>query len=206
MNDTGVGVLDIEFVRITPDINVDDLEPFLSAGAELEAQYVITAPYDPDLSRLADRLGAVEDLAARYGLHAVLEFFPWTVVPNFGAALAVVEATGLPNIGVLVDTLHFNRSNSSVEQLANSPKTRLPFVHIADAPIRGSYTTEELLYAGRAERLPPGEGGIDILGILEHMPEGLPIALEVPMSALTAAEGIEAVALRVRSAASRLLC
>jgi sugar phosphate isomerase/epimerase len=205
MDDTGVGVLDIEFVRISPDINVADLEPFISAGAELRAKYVITAPYDPDLARLADRLGAVEDLAARYGLHALLEFFPWTVVPNFSAALAVVQATGRADMGVLIDTLHFNRSNSSVEQLAQCPKARLPFVHVADAPVQERYTMDELLNTARAERLPPGEGGIDLRGILNQMPGGLPIALEVPMTRLTAAEGAEAVALRVRLAASRLL-
>ena len=37
------------------------------------------------------------------------------------------------------------------------------------------------------------------------MPEGFPIALEVRMTAMTAVEGIEAVALGVREAASRLL-
>jgi sugar phosphate isomerase/epimerase len=205
LDDTGLRVLDIEFVRITPDIDVANLEPFISAGAELKAKYVITAPYDPDLARLADRLGAVEDLAARYGLHAVLEFFPWTPVPNFAAALSVVEATGRADIGVLVDTLHFNRSNSSIEQLAHSAKARLPFVHVADAPVKESYSTDELLDTARAERLPPGEGSIDIRGILDHMPEGLPIALEVPMAGLTATDGAEAVALRVRLAASRLL-
>src|SRR5580698_7419730 len=47
MDETGVGVLDIEFVRISPDIDVADLEPFISAGAELRAKYVIAAPYDP---------------------------------------------------------------------------------------------------------------------------------------------------------------
>ena len=41
----------------------------------------------------------------------------------------------------------------------------------------------------RAERLPPGEGEIGIRDIVDQMPEGLPIALEVPMTALTAAEG-----------------
>ena len=81
----------------------------------------------------------------RHGLHTVLEFFPWTVVPNFGAALTVVEATGQPGIGILVDTLHFNRSNSSVAQLAHSPKERLLFVHVADAPVQEAYTTDELL-------------------------------------------------------------
>ena len=205
MADTGAGVLDVEFVKITPDIDVASLEPFLAAGAELGARHVITAPYDPDLARLADRLGAISDLAARYGLRAVLEFFPWTVVPDLRTAARVVEATGRPEIGILLDTLHFDRSGSTVEQLDRVPASRLPFVHVCDAPVRESYTTEELLHAGRAERLPPGEGAIDIRGILKHMPQGIPVALEVPMTTMAAAEGAEAVALRVRQAAERLL-
>jgi hypothetical protein len=72
---TGVGVLDIELVRITPDIEVASLEPFLAAGAELGARYVITSPYDSDLARLADRLAAISDLASQYRLRPVLEFF-----------------------------------------------------------------------------------------------------------------------------------
>jgi sugar phosphate isomerase/epimerase len=205
MAETGVGVLDIELVRITPVIDVAGLEPFLAAGAELNARYVITAPYDPNLTRLADRLAAIDDLAVRYGLQAVLEFFPWTVVPNLDAAINVVNAAGRPRLGILVDTLHFDRSGSSVEQLAQTPRSRLPFAHVADAPVQKSHTTEELLHAGRSERLPPGEGEIDIRRVLEHMPDGIPVALEVPMTAMAVAEGFEAVALRVRQAASRLL-
>lgn len=203
--DTGVRVLDIEFVKITPEIDVAGLERFVAAGADLGAKYVITAPYDPDLARLADRLGAISDLSARYGLGTVLEFFPWTVVPDLGTAVKVVEAAGRTETGILVDTLHFNRSGSRFEQLDSIPASRLPFVHVCDAPVQDAYTTEELLYAGRAERMPPGEGGIDIRGIMRHMPQGTPVALEVPMTTMSAAEGAEAAALRVRLAAQRLL-
>ena len=177
----------------------------MAAGAELGAKHIITAPYDPDLARLADRLGSINDLATRHDLSAVLEFFPWTIVPDLGTAVRVVEAAGRAEIGILVDMLHFNRSGSTVEELDRLPASRLPFVHVCDAPVQESYTTEELLHAGRAERLPPGEGEIDIRGILKHMPQGTPIALEVPMTAMTATEGAEAVALRVRQAAERLL-
>jgi sugar phosphate isomerase/epimerase len=201
---TGIGVLDIEFVRVTPEIKVASLEPFLAAGAELEARYVITSPYDPDLARLADRLAAISDLASQYRLRVVLEFFPWTVVPDLGAAFRMVEAAKRPELGILVDTLHFSRSASRLEQLDEIPPARLPFAHVCDAPVQDSYTTEELLHAGRAERLPPGEGDIDIKGILRHMPEDIPLALEVPMVTMTAVEGAEAVALRVRQAAGRL--
>lgn len=205
MVETGVGVLDIEFVKVTPELDVADLEPFVAAGAELGARYVITAPYDPDLGRLADRLGAVSDLAARHGLRAVLEFFPWTVVPDLATALQVVEATGRHEVGILVDTLHFDRSHSSHELLAGIPATRLPFLHLCDAPVQDVYTTEDLLHAGRAERLPPGEGQIDLPAILRRLPPDLPLALEVPMTAYAREAGTEAVARRVREAAGRLL-
>ena len=135
----------------------------------------------------------------------MLEFFPWTVVPDLGTAVQVLETAGSTETGILVDTLHFNRSGSKVEQLDCMPASRLPFVHVCDATVQDTYTTEELLHTARAERLPPGEGGIDIKGILRHMPQGIPLALEVPMTAMRRAEGSEAVALRVRQAAERLL-
>jgi len=203
--ETGVGVLDIEFVKITPEIDVAALEPFVAAGAELGARYVITAPYDPDLTRLADRLGAISDLAGRHGLRAILEFFPWTEVACLGDAVSVVEATGRPDCGILVDTLHYARSASHAGQFAGVPASRFPFVHVCDAPAGSNFTREQLFHAGRVERLPPGEGGIDIRGILANLPPDIPIALEVPMTAMTAVEGEEAVARRVLTAAKRLL-
>ena len=71
--------------------------------------------------------------------------------------------------------------------------------------MQDSYTTEELLHAGRAERLPPGEGAIDIKRVLAEMPPSIPVSLEVPMTAMTAAEGAEAVAARAIRAARHLL-
>ncbi len=205
IGETGVGVLDIEFVKITPEIDIATLEPFFAVGADLGARYVITAPYDPDLARLGDRLGAISELAANYGLGAVLEFFPWTVVLDFSSAVRVVEASGRSDAGVLVDALHFNPSKSALDELDRVPAYRLPFVHVCDAPVQESYATDELIHTGRAERLPPGKGRIDIKRLLTQMPPNIPIALEVPMTAMTAAQGAEAVALRVRKAASRLL-
>jgi sugar phosphate isomerase/epimerase len=203
--DTGVGVMDIEFVRITPETDVAALEPFLAAGAALGAKYVITAPYDPDHARLSDRLGAITDLSAGYGMRAVLEFFPWTDVPDLAGAAKVVAATGREQCGILVDTLHYARGGSTPEQFEGLAPSRFPFVHVCDAPAGTSWTREELLHAGRVERLPPGEGGIDIRGILQHLPPDIAVALEVPMTAATAAKGTEAVVRRVREAAERLL-
>lgn len=204
LQDTGMQVHDIEFVKIEPDTDSDGLQPFLDAGAELGAREVITAPYDPDLSRLADRLADLDEMARDRGLGVSLEFFPWTVVPDLGSALSVVTKAG-PGIGILVDALHFDRSSSSHRQLANIPTDRLRFAHLCDAPVAPPYTTEDLLYAGRDERLPPGEGHIDLVRFIEALPTNLPLALEVPMTGRTKAAGNRAVINAAFAGAQRVL-
>ncbi len=203
--ETGLGVLDIEFVRITPGIDLDGLEPFLAAGAELGARHLIAAPYDDDLDRLARTLAALAERAAPYGLTPVLEFYPWTVVPDLAVAAAVVAAAGHPGLGILVDFLHFDRSGSRLADLADQPPARLPFLHLCDAPVHPPYTTDDLLHAGRAERLPPGEGDIDLLAIVRAMPADIPVSLEVPMTAMARRDGYEAVAAQARRGAAAVL-
>jgi hypothetical protein len=200
---TGVAVTDIEVVKITPDLDVAALEAFVATGARLGARHIITAPYDPEPARLADTLGQLSDLAVRHGLQVVLEFFPWTVVPDLASATSLVDATGLADLCILVDTLHFARSASTLEQLAAVPASRLPFVHVCDAEAAIPTTTEGLLHTARAERLPPGEGGLPIGAVLSVLPPDIPVALEVPMLALMAEAGPEAVALRAREGLRR---
>ncbi|MDP4992298.1 MAG: sugar phosphate isomerase/epimerase, partial [Marivita lacus] len=157
LRDTGLSVSDIEFVKIEPQTDLSALLPFLDAGAELGAREVICAPYDPDLSRLADNIGKLSGLAKTRGLGVSLEFFPWTVVPVLASAHRIVENAG-PDVGILVDTLHFDRSGSSLLDLRELPRHRMRLAHLCDATVQQSYTTDELLFTARAERLPPGEG------------------------------------------------
>ena len=199
--DTGLRLSDIEFVKITPEIDVAALESFIAAGAALGARHLITAPYDPDHARLADSLGAIARLADPYGLSVLLEFFPWTTVPDLATAAGIVAGTSSANVGILLDTLHFDRSGSLLSQIDSLPPLWLPMVHVCDAPAEKPTTVEGLLHTARAERLPPGEGGIDIAAILRRMPEQAQIALEVPMQRRTSLEGPEAVARRVHDAA-----
>ncbi len=205
MAETGVAVNDIEFIRIAPDIDIPALEPFFATGAELGAGWAVAAPYDPDLTRLADRFGALCDLAARYGQGVVLEFFPWTAIHSVASANAVVQAAGRANGGILVDTLHFDRCGNVPADLGAIPPVRMPFVHVCDAPGERPTTLEGLLYHAREERLPPGEGGIEIEAVLARMPAGIPVALEVPMTGLCRSEGPDAAIRRAIDAARRLL-
>ena len=107
--------------------------------------------------------------------------------------------------GILIDTLHFDRSDSSLSQIGSIPPHWLPMTHLCDAPAGKPTTTEGLLHTARAERLPPGEGGIDIAPILRAMPDDTQIALEVPMQQMTSLRGPEAVARHVHDVAVRFL-
>ena len=135
----------------------------------------------------------------------MLEFFPWTTVPDLATVAKIVTAASRPNVGILVDTLHFDRSGSSLSQLESIPAEWLPMAHVCDAPAEKPTTVDGLLHTARAERLPPGEGGIDIAAIVRRLPLHTQLALEVPMQRLTGLEGPEAVARRVHDAALRYL-
>ncbi|WP_347312807.1 sugar phosphate isomerase/epimerase family protein [Defluviimonas sp. SAOS-178_SWC] len=179
MRATGVAVRDIEFVKITPETDLAALEPLLDVGAELGAGQLITAPYDPDHARLAAKLGALSERARSRGIDIVLEFFPWTSVPDLTTCWNVVQEAG-PAVGILADALHFDRSNSSCSLLAALPSGRLPFAHLCDAPRLSSYDTDELLRTAREARLPPGEGEIDLGSFLDGLHPDTDLALEVP--------------------------
>ena len=112
---------------------------------------------------------------------------------------------GRPGIGVLVDTLHFDRSGSTIDQVARTPHLRLPFAHVADAPVQKSYATEDCFTLAPRSGCPPSRAR----STSEESPNiclmEFRSRIEVPMTAMAATESFQAVALHVRRAASRLL-
>lgn len=202
ISETGVQVHDIEFVRITPETDIETLQRFLDTGAELGAREIITAPYDPDHSRMADTLGRLSEASAERGMGVVLEFFPWTDIRTVDDALRLATQAG-PRVGILPDSLHFDRSGSSLETLATLPPDRLRFAHLCDAPVLPAYDEATLLYAAREERLLPGKGRIDLAAYLRALPADLPLAIEVPrtttMNAVGGAELIKETGEAVRT-------
>jgi sugar phosphate isomerase/epimerase len=177
--ETGLRVNDVEFLKFEPGTDPRSFDALIDTAAELGATKIITAPYDEDLARLADNLGQFADLTAAKGVQAVLEFFPWTVINDLASCWKLVQNSS-EHLGILVDSLHFNRSNSSIELLKSIPADRLPFAQLCDAPVQESYTFDELIYAGRDERLAPGLGEIPLQDIIEALPKATPISLEVP--------------------------
>jgi sugar phosphate isomerase/epimerase len=186
LRDSGIKVLDIEIFRLRPDTRVSDYEPALAAGAVLGARHALAAPQDADVERLADTLGAFAELAARYGILVDLEPTPWYEISRLATSEAVIAQSGRDDVGIVVDAIHFDRAGDTAESIEALPKRRFRYVQLCDAPAERPLDLPTLLHQARAERLIPGDGGLDLRGLLSALPPGLPISLEIPMNALSA--------------------
>ena len=190
---TGVGVFDLEIIRIGEDFDVNRYLPFFEVGQQLGAKAMLVAADDRDEARLTAAFAGLCEAAEPYGLTADLEFMPWTAVPDLTSARRIVEAAGSPpNAGILVDALHFARSSSRPEQLQTLPRQWLHYAQICDAPAGIPATDAELIHTARCERLLPGEGGIDLRSLFGQLPGDLPISVEIPNDLRAPALGAEA--------------
>jgi sugar phosphate isomerase/epimerase len=202
---TGVTVADLEVVALRPETDVTDFSAFFETGARLRAKHILVAAYDPELDRFADRFAAFCEAAAPFGFSADLEFMPWTAVPDLETARRIVEGVGKANAGVLVDALHFDRSGSSIGEIAKIPAGRLHYWQLCDGPAERPATTEAMMLAARTERMFPGEGGIDLVALARAMPPDITISIEVPTVELAKTMDAEARAQRALSAARSVI-
>jgi sugar phosphate isomerase/epimerase len=180
LRDTGIGVFDLEIIRIDADFDPQRWGALYEAGAALGARAILVAGDDPDEARLTQNYARLCEVMAPYGMTADLEFMPWTAVPDARAALRVVTNAGTPaNAGILVDALHFGRSNTTLDDIRAIPRALLHYAQICDAEAGTHFSTEQMVHTARCARLLPGEGTIDLRGLMTALPADLPISVEV---------------------------
>lgn len=187
---TGVRVLDIELLRLGPADEPEDYLEVLEISADLGASHLLCQTPDTDLARAADRFASLCELAEPLGLTADLEFPSWTEIGTLNDAVKTVELANRENAGVLVDVLHFARSDSTLKQLAAVPRDWFHFAQLCDADPTVPDAVDDLIYTARCDRQFPGEGGINIREIIDTMPP-IPYSLEIPNNRLRAELGNE---------------
>lgn len=205
LGDTGLGVLDVEFVRITPDARIADYVPMLETAARLGATHVLAGGDDPDEQRLTERFADLCDAAAPFGLTANLEPIPLFEVRTLAQAARVLAAADRPNSGIVIDPIHFDRGGDRFEDIARIPRKWLHYMQLCDAPAERPADAAGLQFQARYERLIPGEGALDLAGLLRALPRDLPIAIEVPMASLARTVGAVERARRLLAATTALL-
>jgi sugar phosphate isomerase/epimerase len=178
--DTGVGVFDLEIIRIGAQFDPHTWDALYDAGAALGAKAVLVAGDDTDEARLTTHYARLCEAMQPYGLTADLEFMPWTAVPDAKAALRIVNNAGKPaNAGILVDALHFGRSSTKLDDIRAIPREWLHYAQICDAQGGTHFSTAQMIHTARCERLLPGEGSIDLRGLFSVLPTDIPVSVEV---------------------------
>ena len=178
--DTGVGVFDLEIIRIGEQFDPHAWDALYDAGAALKARAILVAGDDTNEERLTASYARLCEVMQPYGMTADLEFMPWTAVPDARSALRVVRNAGQPaNAGILVDALHFGRSATTLEDIRAIPRALLHYAQICDAVAGTGFSTEEMIHSARCERLFPGEGTIDLGGLFAALPADLPVSVEI---------------------------
>jgi sugar phosphate isomerase/epimerase len=102
---------------------------------------------------------------------------PWVEISTVAKANRILELAPRDNAAVLPDAIHFFREANRLDELATT-KTR--YVQFCDARAERPKSMDEIRRQAREDRLMPGEGGLDLAGLLAALPSDLPICLEIP--------------------------
>jgi len=203
--ETGVKLLDIELAQISERLDPRAYLPTLEAAADLGARFLLTAAWTPDRAVVIDRFAALCELARPLDITVVLEFMSFSDVATLAQAVDVVQTAGVDNAGILVDTLHCHSAGTPLEDLGAIPPEWLHYAHVCDAVADVPETREGRLRIAREQRLFPGEGGIDVAGIVKRLPPNIVYALEVPNPERVKALGAEEYARQCLAASRQYL-
>ena len=181
MQQTGISILDVEAIWLTPDTDILSLEPALDLAVDFGARYVLTVGHDPDWGRMTANLARLCESANARRLRVMLEFIPYSHVRTLDDAHKLLVAAAPQNAGLLVDALHLSRSGGIPAELARYDASLFSYVHLCDAP-RVPPPPEGLRAEARAARLYPGEGELWLTDFIAALPPSTPIAIEAPSS------------------------
>ena len=175
----GVRPLDAEVMCLSPSTGAGDIDAMVSAAAEIGFQFVQTVVEDDDANRATETLGRLAEAAAQAGVGIALEFMVFRPLSSLDAAQRMIERCGSDNVGLVIDALHLSRSGGTPDMLAALPTERIALVQLCDAPAALT-AKEDLVSEARNGRLHPGEGGLRLDELLDVLPDGIPLSLEVP--------------------------
>jgi sugar phosphate isomerase/epimerase len=215
--DTGILVLDVELIRLTPDTDPTAYEQLFDGGARLGAGFVNVMADDPELERVRDNFHALAQRAEPYGLRPVIEPMAYVRVRSLADAVFVAKGSGG---GVTIDPLHLRRFGATLDEVRAVDRDLLLYYQLCDAPLEGpaGLPRPDSLPRGqsvdgipdaqleaRALRLLPGEGELPLEEIVAAMPDDIPVSVEAPNLPLRDELGALEYARRARAAVDTLL-
>jgi sugar phosphate isomerase/epimerase len=162
--------------RLPPEVlDPPDEATCFRTATELGAPVLNVTHYMGDpvpLDVMADAVGDVSRRAAPRGLRLCLEFIPDTGIPDLPFAQALVEACGEPNVAILLDVFHLDRSGGTVDDVRRLPPDAIAGIQLSDRtrPVPG---TGHVPLGGRQL---PGEGEMPLRDLLAAALDNSPTA------------------------------
>ena len=182
LQDTGVGIYNLECFNLAPDVRIETFRGPLELGARLGAKSATAINFmDPDEARVTDNFAALCELGREYALNINIEFISMGFTRTLADALKLVTRAAQPNGRVLIDCLHFVRTFSTLEELSGIDPRLLGYLQICDGPL-ATPADLDLIAEATNDRQLPGRGEFPLRQILEFIPTSAPIAIEVPSS------------------------
>lgn len=110
--------------------------------------------------------------ASDRGMRVCIEWLPWSGLPDLKSAWRMVQATGLDNVGLVVDTWHWLRQpgGPDLETLRQVPGERVHLVQLDDAAREPS--GDDAMMESMTKRELPGDGDVDfaeLFGVLDEI-------------------------------------
>jgi len=202
---TGVGLLDIEFLRLSRGPLTDDQRRLAVASGDLGARYLLVIGDDPDDAALQGKLADLVDLLAGSPTRLALEPVPYTAVPRLVDAVRL--ATGIPGVTVLMDPVHLHRAGDPLDGPATVDPSLVGYAQLSDvldAGVPGDRAG--LAHEALQLRVPPGHGNLALPTFVAALPAGCPLSVNVQSARLSAELRPAARAALAREAAEAVLC
>ncbi len=131
----------------------------LAAAADVvRAQWILTTFLAPLGGRTAPLVKRCAAMFAEAGAGMAVEFSPLGAVTSLSAALEVAGAAA-GRAGVLIDTWHFFRGDSTWQQLTRVPLDQIAYVQFNDAP---PPVSENGIRETMHRRVMPGDGTFEL--------------------------------------------
>lgn len=102
------------------------------------------------------------DRLARSGLRAALEFLPYSPINSLEGARSIANRFGRERCGLMIDSWHMYATGTATTDLLTLTADEITIVQFSDAVPIGS----DVVFASRNLRRLPGDGEIDLAGIV----------------------------------------
>jgi sugar phosphate isomerase/epimerase len=182
LKSTGVRLHDIELARIFDGVDVKSYLPAMEVAAELGGRAVLSSIWGGEREYYIEKFAELCDLARPLGLTVDLEYVPVATVRDLAGAVDVLRTIDRANAGLMVDMHHVHRARDNPADFDGLPREWFHFAHLCDAPAEIPTERQEMIRIMREARLYVGEGGIDVAGIVEHIPPCV-YSIELPNKA-----------------------